>query len=349
MSDNIIDWISDGNYVLYRYPQQKVVNAIKADNVICLSSIDELNSIEHGFIFAPFRIGKQPIIVFTDGHKCVFTQPERNNILQKKEQKTANITSSYSTDFKLFKEAVSNGRFKKIVLARTLNTEMHSSPIDLFMDTCVACPNSFVYLFASAENGMWLGATPEILIEGNNLQMHTVALAGTMCYDGIRLPDISEWDTKNLNEQKIVTDYLIEQIHEFGKNINIVGPYTAQAARLAHIKTDIYFNINGQKLSQLIAAIHPTPAVCGLPKTEAMEFINTNESAEREYYAGFLGWYDANGDTRLFVNLRCMKWIDNNTVKLIAGGGILPESNLESEWAETENKMRTLTDLKSFI
>ena len=83
-------------------------------------------------------------------------------------------------------------------------------------------------------------------------------------------------------------------------------------------------------------------------KNEAIQFINENESADREYYAGFLGWYDTKADTRLFVNLRCMKWIDKQTVKLIAGGGILPESELESEWRETENKMQTLTRLNSF-
>ena len=346
--NDINGWISNGyDFVLFRYPQQTDVYAAHSEETVSLASVADLKLINKGFIFAPFAEGRLPIIAFINPQTETFKQLKREPALAKTAA-TENITDTYIAEFEKFREAVRNGQFSKLVLARTLCTSISSSAADIFFDACTACPNSFVYLFSSRQSGMWLGATPEILIEGSNRQMHTVALAGTANGSAFPLPDINDWDAKNRNEQKIVTDYLLAQIQAFGTVRSIVGPNTVRAAHLAHIKTDIFFDINEKDLPQLIAAIHPTPAVCGLPKNEAMQFISTNESTSREYYAGFLGWYDTQADTRLFVNLRCMKWIDNQNVKLIAGGGILPESELESEWNETENKLRTLMNLNSF-
>lgn len=346
--NDINGWISNGyDFVLFRYPQQTDVHAAHSEETVCLASVADLNLINQGFIFAPFAEGRLPIIAFINPQTETFKQPKREPALAKTDA-AESITDTYIAEFDKFRNAVRNGQFSKLVLARTHRASIHSSAADIFFDACTACPNSFVYLFSSKESGMWLGATPEILIEGNCKQMHTVALAGTMACTNGELPDISAWDAKNRIEQKIVTDYLLSQIQAFGKILSTTEPQSVRAAHLAHLKTDILFNINEKDLPKLIAVLHPTPAVCGLPKDEAIRFINENESADREYYAGFLGWYDTEADTRLFVNLRCMKWIDKQTVKLVAGGGILPESELESEWRETENKMQTLTRLNSF-
>lgn len=348
VASDINNWISNGSdFVLFRYPQQTDVHAARSEATVCLPSVADLRKITKGFVFAPFADGELPIIMFNNPQIATFRQPERKPALAANNASEI-PTDTYTAEFNTFREAVRNGQFSKLVLARTHIASIQSSAAGIFFDACTACPNSFVYLFASKESGMWLGATPEILIEGNNRQMHTVALAGTANGIASTLPDINDWDNKNRNEQKIVTDYLLSQIQTFGTIKNIIGPNTVRAAHLAHIKTDIFFDINEKDLPQLIAAIHPTPAVCGLPQNEAMRFISTNESAGREYYAGFLGWYDTKSDSHLFVNLRCMKWIDTHTVKLMAGGGILPESELESEWNETENKMRTLLNLNSF-
>lgn len=348
VANDINNWISDGcDFVLFRYPQQTDVHAARSEATVCLPTVADLRQISQGFVFAPFADGDLPIVVFNNPQTATFKQPERKTP-SASNFSTGGITDTYTAEFRTFREAVRTKQFSKLVLARAFRTSIHASAADIFFDACVACPNSFVYLFSSRQSGMWLGATPEILIEGSNLQMHTVALAGTASCSGSRLPSNDDWDSKNRNEQKIVTDYLLAQIQAFGTVTSIVGPNTVRAAHLAHIKTDIFFDINKKDLPQLIAALHPTPAVCGMPKYEASQFIITNESANREYYTGFLGWYAPQADTRLFVNLRCMKWVDNQNVKIMAGGGILPESELESEWNETENKMQTLINLNSF-
>jgi isochorismate synthase len=100
-------------------------------------------------------------------------------------------------------------------------------------------------------------------------------------------------------------------------------------------------------LKDVMNTLHPTPAVCGLPKAEAKQFLLQNEGYDREYYSGFLGElnYDfatgEEGKTDLFVNLRCMK-IEDNKAHLYIGCGITKDSDPEKEFVETVNKSMTM-------
>jgi isochorismate synthase len=87
--------------------------------------------------------------------------------------------------------------------------------------------------------------------------------------------------------------------------------------------------------------LHPTPAVCGLPKAAAKDFILQNENYDRCYYTGFLGEINTNLKTELFVNLRCVEIIDTFAA-IYVGGGITLDSNPEDEWLETSNKTNTI-------
>jgi len=332
-------------FVMYRYPKQSAIHILAPQKIQYLTSIEELSKIEKGFVFAPFNTENEPIIIFTDCKHNEYEPSKYGNAISISERNDQ-ISDSYTTDFKAFKQAIQNKKFSKIVLARTLEVEVNSAPINFFTDACETYPNSYIYLFVN-DKDIWFGATPEILIEGDAEKMHTISLAGTMLRSN-DLPDISAWDNKNIKEQKIVTDYILSQIQPFSTDITTIGPYSVPAAHLIHLRTDISFKITKDALPQVIAALHPTPAVCGLPKNESIDFITKNEHIKREYYAGFLGWYNPTEQTQLFVNLRCMKWIDTKKVRLFSGGGILAESELESEWTETENKMRTLLNLSSF-
>ena len=99
------------------------------------------------------------------------------------------------------------------------------------------------------------------------------------------------------------------------------GPYTARAGQLVHLKTDFYFLLkNTDNIGNLLQELHPTPAVCGLPKEDAFRFILENEGYDRSYYSGFTGWLDT-------------------------GGGILASSEVESEWTETGDKMNTMKSI----
>ena len=87
--------------------------------------------------------------------------------------------------------------------------------------------------------------------------------------------------------------------------------------------------------------MHPTPAVCGIPKQESLHFIGKNEGYDRGFYSGVVGMLNPDGKTDLYVNLRCAN-ITGHKIVLYAGGGILASSDMESEWQETEEKMKTI-------
>ena len=123
------------------------------------------------------------------------------------------------------------------------------------------------------------------------------------------------------------------------------GPFTVQAGEMAHLKSLFSFALDRTDLlGDLLERLHPTPAVCGLPKEEAYRFILREEGYDRSYYSGFVGWLDPAGKTDLYVNLRCMN-IQSHALTLFAGGGILPDSVPEEEWQETKDKMETMRRL----
>lgn len=136
--------------------------------------------------------------------------------------------------------------------------------------------------------------------------------------------------------------YIAEQLELFTSSFTEDGPYTVRAGHLAHLRSDFHFTLSDpQRIGSLIETLHPTPAVCGLPKREAFQFILHNELHARSYYSGFMGPLDVQGRTHLFVTLRCMS-IHENGYRLYAGGGLLTDSDEEQEWQETETKLDTM-------
>ena len=268
--------------------------------------------------------------------------------------------SRYAVDFENFHAQLRDGTFQKIVLARSarLKATEHIPPLSLFARACKKYPRLFVALFSTERSGTWLIATPEILVSGKCGAMQTMALAGTMRLSGSQLGfDVSgsgfgkddiHWSTKNIQEQRYVETYITECIEHYTSDFSVCGPYTSRAGDLVHLRSDISFSLNDTAhMGDLLNALHPTPAVCGMPKTATRNFIMHNESAPRNYYSGFAGTLNPDGDTNLFVTLRCMKIAQQHNAEpdeytLYAGGGLLKDSTCQSEWEETEAKMNTM-------
>jgi len=128
-------------------------------------------------------------------------------------------------------------------------------------------------------------------------------------------------------------------IHQY----KTIGPETLESGKVAHLKTSFFFpkeKVENQ-LGNFVAELHPTPAVCGLPKDLAHQYICENELYQRKYYTGYLGPWRLDGKVSLFVNLRCME-ITSDEYILYAGGGITARSVPEKEWDETNQKAKTL-------
>ena len=251
-------------------------------------------------------------------------------------------------------QAIENNEFKKVVLSRKEMVDLvHFDLMKAFEKLVQLYPSTFVYCFFHPKVGVWLGATPEQLVKANSTSFQTIALAGTQKDRGS-----SEvfWEEKEKEEQEFVTDYIVETLNEAANEVVVSKPYSLKAGSIWHIKTDIsgVFN-SGFGLQQVIRLLHPTPAVCGLPKDKAKAFILENENYDRTFYTGFLGElnYDFTTDSissDLFVNLRCAEIFDSQA-NLYVGCGITKDSIPEKEWQESVNKsvtMKKILDLRFY-
>ena len=206
-------------------------------------------------------------------------------------------------------------------------------------------PSAFNYCFYHPKIGIWFGATPEQFLKLNQKSLQTVALAGTQVAG---VSDKINWNEKEKVEQQLVTDFITSGLVGKVNKLYISSPYSVKAGNLRHIKTDITATIKSKKaIGEIILALHPTAAVCGLPKEAAKAFILENEKYDREYYSGFLGELNIDLATfrteqsDLFVNLRCMK-IKGKVAELFVGCGITAASIPGDEFLETVNKSMTI-------
>ena len=254
--------------------------------------------------------------------------------------------ADYMAAFGKAMDALQSRTLHKVVLSRA---EMESapgiSPAETFWRACEAYPQMMVCLFHSPQTGTWLSATPELLLSGGAQGWRTAALAGTMPVQEGRF--LADWDAKNRGEQSHVVEFMRDTLAQFSNDVQEDGPRVSPAGHLAHLRTDFRFTLPaGTDPAALLAALHPTPAVCGRPSDAARALIARMEPAPRRYYSGFFGMLDAAAHSELYVNLRCMEMFADSVV-LHAGGGLVRDSSAESEWQETQEKMNTLRRLIS--
>ena len=338
-------------YAIYRLPHEDHATLItqSVGEPMELHSLTELNG-KQGFVVAPFEVkADQPVVLIQGKTETIALSNEQLTADDGKNRLPSDMSNYYKVDFANYHSQLEADKFRKIVLARCADEQMPNGvkPIDLFYRACQLYPRLFIALVDTEKSGCWLTATPEILLDGHGTDWRTIALAGTMKLEGDQLDGEGEtltWSTKNIQEQRIVATYITECLEQFTDDFREEGPRTVRAANLVHLRSDFTFKLaDNNKIGDLLQALHPTPAVCGLPKREAFKFIVKNEHTPRRYYSGFMGPV-AQENTHLYVSLRCMN-IDGDVCHLYAGGGLLKDSVEEQEWLETEAKMETMKKL----
>lgn len=339
-------------FAVWSFPNtQKVEKAFcRPQNLIKTYSPRNIDN-HKGFVFAPFQICKHlPIYIIPFGdavNESDFNCENKNQPhIGRIERFSSNIENSKIEHIKQvdnFLSVFKNTSIKKAVLSRNkwLSAYSINQMADLFVALNKNYPNAFVYQVYIPDAGYWVGATPELLFASNHGSASTVSLAGTQVFQSL---DGVAWDHKEKVEQELVTEHIRSVLSEFYiNNIKEIGPETAKAGQLVHIKTQLEFpkeNIKN-RIGQFIEKLHPTPAVCGLPVKDSLELILETEGYDREYYTGYLGPFNPDEKIDLYVNLRCLQAFDNGVV-LYAGGGITPESDAVKEWEETRLKIQTL-------
>lgn len=334
--DKISHYLREANpFVCYVKPNENIWNLLVQQNDEIIDFIGQA-----GFVFMPFHEGKQVVIPFEANS---FSQGNLEN-LEKKSAKNFTSEENQKTSFENLVSkgvsAIQQGEFDKVVLSRKIVLKEQIASIETFQSLISTYPTAFRYLFFHPKIGLWMGATPEQLVKINQNQFETVALAGTQLYSENVI-----WATKEIEEQQFVTDYIITKVKDKVNNLIVSDVKTVKAGNLSHLKSFISGElIPDFQANDLIKALHPTPAVCGLPKEQAIDFILKNEGYNRKYYAGFLGEYNKDNQTDLFVNLRCLE-VENDVVNIYVGCGITKDSNPEKEFIETENKSMTMRNV----
>lgn len=233
-------------------------------------------------------------------------------------------------------------KVEKVVLSRIINVPLEQAFLPgIFETLCSKYPAAFVYLISDGQGLCWLGASPELLLEHDSGFSKTVALAGTQRI-GIESVDDLRWGEKEIEEQAMVSRFIRSVLDEHNvENPSVSGPETSRAGGIAHLKT--HFNWIGtfDSAMKIAGQLHPTPAVCGLPRAEALDHINATELHKRAYYTGYLGLVIPQKQINLYVNLRCMQHL-GQTACIYTGGGLTAASVAEDEWEETRAKAETL-------
>ncbi len=354
------------SFVTFRLPQQdhSTTYIQFSKSKVVGSAVRDLSE-ETGFIMAPFDT--------RNGHPYLMIRPD---LVVESWQVTGNIMRQikelesgpavlwedpdplvigkerYMEQVDEIRSSISTGAFQKAVLSRiqVISGNYLALVPKLFQALCRKHPNAFVYLFKS-DNEFWMGASPEPLLRLRENRLSTVSLAGTRPFAEKHM-NIEKWTVKEVLEQEYVTRYIHDVLHSFGiRDYRVSSPYVKKAGNLVHLRTDFsldFQRING-KLWELVEALHPTPAVAGQPKDDAIRFIKELEPHDREYYTGFLGPVTKDSEIDLFVNLRCMK-ITPKYLSLFVGGGITLDSDPADEWAETHLKAESLLKiLRTYI
>lgn len=337
-------------FVLYCKPNSDTIIGMfqQNDNLYEVVNFDE-----KGFVFSSFD-GKKTFLIPENQSEIVGVVWEKEEV-EFSENVKGIQNSSAKNNFENIVDkgirAIENNEFKKVVLSRKEIIELENFDLVVTFKKLVQLyPNAFVYCFYHPKVGIWIGATPEQLVKANINVFETMALAGTQKDYG---SEEIVWEKKEKEEQQYVTDYIVEQLKGVALDISVTEPHSHKAGSIWHLKTDIWGVLNkGFGLKQVIHLLHPTPAVCGLPKEASKSFILENENYDRTFYTGFLGELNTSFavdsvSSSLFVNLRCMEIeIDSekNTAKanLFMGCGVTKDSIPEKEWEESVNKSMTM-------
>ena len=347
--------------VCYRKPHDTHYNLlIQNQQPLVLNSLQQV-PLTGGYVVMPFVVTPHTPIVFITPdiqEHLALPAPQLAHTLYTHTDEAAQRLS-YRGTFAAAHSRLLQGELQKMVLSRRLHINLQAQTetaalqqpqlhqlctrgFDLFLKACHYRPNSFVSFWWTRQTGAWLVATPEPLLEKRNHGFGTIALAGTLPWKNGCEP---QWDHKNREEQAIVARFIAQQLQGVATDVKQSETYSLRAGNIQHLCTDFNFGLPSDKaIRQLLCHLHPTPAVCGLPRNEALKAIENDETEPRRYYAGFSGPLLLQGDTSLYVSLRCMEF-DLEQATLYAGGGLMPESNEQDEWDETGRKLQTMLQL----
>jgi isochorismate synthase len=233
------------------------------------------------------------------------------------------------------------GELSKVVIARAMDVPTAAPVEALLAHLESAYPQCRTFLVRGDGGAAFVGATPECFCSLDGAQLRTEALAGSArpaeAQGLLQSP-------KELREHEWVVEHIASALREICETVDVPpAPSVRALATVAHLHTPISARLRpGKGLADVVGALHPTPAVGGVPSAAAVRFLAEHEELDRGLYAGPVGLVGP-GRAELAVALRCAR-IQSGTARLFLGAGIVEGSSAESEWVETQLKARALLD-----
>lgn len=282
-------------------------------------------------------------------------------ILNKAKTCQHELIESNGTAAEDFKRAVASSLkdihsnyLSKIVLAQALDVSSNH-PFSLFHslnNLRSLYPDCYIFSTSNGKGQNFIGASPELLIRVQNQELTTDALAGSAprgktATEDADLANRLLSSEKERREHRVVIEFITQHLHKLGIVPHLSPPRLRQLANIQHLWTPIQAKVPAKVHPlEIVAELHPTPAVAGTAREIACTEIRRYESFERGLYAAPLGWVDCQGNSEFIVGIRSAL-IDGDRARLYAGAGIVVGSNPDQELAEIQLKLQAL--LKALV
>jgi menaquinone-specific isochorismate synthase len=247
-------------------------------------------------------------------------------------------------------ERIRTGDLRKVVLATSLEVDLAS---DLDVPSLLerlrrTYPDCYRFLVQPGDGAGFFGPPPERLVRMDGRHVRTEALAGSVPRGGTHEEDAdlaaSLLDSEKLqHEQRLVVEAIRDQLAPLGE-VTEGAQGVRRLSNIQHLQTpiEVELDVDGHVLD-IVAALHPTPAVGGLPPAVACATIRETEAFARGWYAAPVGWFDADGDGEFAVGIRSAL-AGGTSATLFAGNGIVADSDPGDEWEELGHKFRPVLD-----
>lgn len=372
---------SEGSFAFWRKPNSSLLEMVLDESSAPQKVELNIETLEPGFVVHPFADQEDKKAYFIKANKYLNFQldnpieidelpewakiqlqgeeklnaKEIRDLLLGQTQSNSNQFSETSEDkdhfIQLVKDgiqAIQDGLVEKVVPARTKTIKIPEE-FNLgctLLSLMNSYPNAFINFFHIPNVGTWIGASPESLIETKGDYFYTMSLAGTQPAFGDNPLKTAAWTQKEIEEQALVSRYIVScfkkiRLREYEEH----GPKTVIAGDLLHLKSDFRINMQSTGFPDLgsimLNLLHPTSAVCGMPRKESHDFLKKYEGFDRSFFAGFLGPVNIQGETSIYVNLRTASLFSDQAI-LYSGAGVTEDSDPQKEWEETELKCKII-------